>query len=464
MYSLPMLSLLSAALLASSALARPPAAREYAARKMLIERLQANPEDRAAFEQLNAYSRYEDTPWLRLHYTDMIAADPRTSAAHRAEAVRQAGEMRLQLGDFPGAEKDFERALTAAPGDAGLLYLLAESKRERPEEALIDADRAAKAEGASAFERARAHLLAGQLRTDLGDAPAAQNSLELALKDAPDDLDALSAIVRVLRGRKLEAFPYAERADGAARKAPPWRRPAALLLSAGIWLEIEEHSRAAENLRDVLRFNPEDLDALGALARIKDKLTPVQRDGLRRKALVAEAEREPEAAAADEDGPNRALAANPNDLEALRLLIVLNLDRKRPAEAEAYALRFEDAVWKTPVWQRAEANRALAALWLRLGAKPRAAAILERARDIKSDAIDTWRMIIAAGDVERNAQLDGVSSGIYCTAAEMRLAFGDREGAEEEVRMSLKNDPRHPWSLRLLASLKTTASSEGLGH
>lgn len=448
-----MLRLFFAALLTASALAAPPA--EHAAYEALAKRLEADPEDLDALEQLAELGRYEDAPWSRLSFTDKIAASPRASAARRAEAVRQAGEMRLSLGDFHGAQNDFERALASAPGDAGLLHLLALAKHERPEEALIDADRAAKA-GASAVGRARAHLLAGQLRTDLADAAGAEKSLALALKDAPDDLDALHAMVRVLRGRKAEALVYAERAGAAAGRTPLWQRPAALFLSARVWLELEEHARAAETLRSALRFNPEDLDALGALVRIKDKLGPEQLAGLRRATLRAEGP-----GASEPPAPNdaqalaRALAKNPDDLEALRRLIVSS----RRIEAAAYALRFEDAVWKSPVWQRAEANRVLAAVWLELGAPDRAAAILERARDLKSDAIDTWRMIVALGPRDRNTRLKGVYSGIYCTAAEMRTALGDREGAEEEVRLSLKEEPAHPWSLRLLAELKARTPS-----
>jgi len=449
-----MLTLIVAALLTTSAQASPHAP-ENGAGDALIKRLEADPQDLDVLEELAELGRYADAPWWKMTYTDKIAANPRASAARRAEAVRQAGEMRLQLGDFHGAQMDFERALEAAPGDGGLLYLLALAKQERPEEALIDAERAAKAAGFSAAGRANANLLAGQLRTDIGNAAAAQASLTLALSDAPDDLDALYAMVRVLRERKSEALVFARRADDAAGRTPLWQRPAALLLSARIWLELEEHAPAAEKLLAVLRFNPEDLDALGALVRIKDKLTAKQLDDARRASLLAAAPdaRVPEASN-DEDALKRALADNPDDLETLRRLAVSSLQRRRRIEAAVFALRFEDAVWKTPVWQRAEANRVLAALWLDLGSRDRAWAILNRARDLKSDSIDTWRMFIALRPSERGTNLKGVYSGIYCTAAEMRMAIGDRAGATESVNLSLKQEPGHPWSLRLRAALK----------
>lgn len=402
-----------------------------------------------AFAQPNP----DDSDWRALADADRDAADPKASGPHRAESLRRAGELRLSLGDFPGAETDFRRALELLPGDSGLLLRLAEALHERPELALPFADRAASAAGASAAARADGYLLAGRLRLELEDAAGAEKSLALALSDAPDDLDALHAMARVLRARKPAAFVFAERAERAAAKSPPWRRPAALRLAARVWLELDEHARAAENFRLALLFNPEDLDALGPLVRMKDRLAPGRLAGLRRAALAAGRRTELETEASSEEAPLRALASAPDDLEALRRLVVLHRER-RPAEAAAYAARFGAAVPRSPVWQRAEAYRELARLWSSLGDAAKAQASIDRAHDGQSDSLLTWRMIDALPPPAKEKLNQGGPMAVYCAAAEMRLALGDRAGAEEVLALALRHEPGHAWALRLKAALE----------
>ncbi len=380
----------------------------------------------------------EDSPWLTLSRHD------------HAGDLRQAGELRLLLGDLPGAEKDFTQALQKTPADFELLYGLARAKRERPEEALPVAARAASAVGASAVQRAKANLLAGELRSDIGDRAGAAKSLALALKDAPENLDVLYALVRLKRGDKPAALDYAERAERAAAASPRWLRPAALYLAGRAWLELDEPSRAAENFRLALQFNPENLDALGALVRIKGKLTSAQLDSVRRSALAAGPAKESVPTPDSEDAVSRALESNPNDLEALRRRVALLISLKRPADAVAAAKRFQAAVGLAPVWQQAEANRALAALWLELGDRDEAVLILNQTRDVRTDDIETWRMLATIPGHERLKP----PASIDCTAAQMRLELGDLAGAEENVKRALKLEPHHSWARQLQSSLK----------
>lgn len=405
------------------------------------------PPDLAALERQFESSLADFDYWQALAYADLVAAAPQTAAARRSEVLRKAGELRLLLGDFPGAAEDFRNAMGGNPRASDLLNL-AEAKREQPEEALPYAERAAKAPDAAAFDRAKANLLAAALRMDMGDASGAEKNLALALTDAPDDLDALSAMVRLKRENKPAARAYAERAERAAAKTPPWQRPAAYRFASRIWLEIGEHERAAEKLRSALRLNPEDLEALAPLVRMKDKLTPKQLAGFQRSALVSDADKEAAAKSPSADAVNRALAANPHDLEALRQLLVLN--RSNPAAATSHAARFADSVRKSPVWHRAEADRVLAAFWLSVGNEGKAYATLDHAYEFQTNSIAAWRMFLkmpklAPADEHRSGALSA-----YCNAAELRLALGDREGAQETAKLGLKLDPTHACALRIL--------------
>ncbi|MCR4295119.1 MAG: hypothetical protein NUW21_06265, partial [Elusimicrobia bacterium] len=305
----------------------------------LLARLEKNPGDLDALGSLVGLHQSHIQYWHALTYLDRMAASPQADASRRAEILGQAGELRLQIGDFPRAAADFRRALELKPGDPRTLLLLAEANREHPEEALRYADRAASAAGTSAFLRARALRLAGELRADIGDAAGAEKNLELALKDAPGDLDALYAIVRVKRTTKPGALAYAQRASKEAAKAPLWMRGAASRLSARIWLELDEPSRAGDELARALRLDPEDLDALRMLVPLKSRLSPKQLAGLRW-AVPAPGEAEAKAPPPSSDAASRrALRENPGDLEALHQLAEFHRIRKRPAEAAAYAQR-----------------------------------------------------------------------------------------------------------------------------
>lgn len=407
----------------------------------------------------------EDDLWCALTFLDAITADKSTARPQRLLSLRRAIAIRLHLGDFTGAESDTLRALKDAPDDSELHYYLALARHEHPERALADADRAAAA--ATAWLRARANLLAGQLRNDIGDAAGAERSVELALKDAPQDLDALYLMIRLKRVAGESARPYAKQASRAANKAPLWRRPAALRFSARIWFELGDYDRALEDVRHALRFHPEDIDALTLAARASDKLSKKQLASLKRSAQVEHPISESAAAAADERKPLRALEANPDDLEAMRQLVVYYRSQNREDDARAYARRFADSIWNTPVWQHAEANLTLARLWLALGDAKQASIYLQRTKDLREslevgeliDKLDTpW------DEKPWSVGLNATPLDVYCNAAELRLALGDREGAKFEIERALALDPKHEWSRRLAETLKIPLPAGGGGH
>lgn len=370
--------------------------------------------------------------------------------ADRAGARRQAAEIRLELGDFAGAEADLAILLKDRPDDFDLLLMSAKARRDRPDAALPYAERAARA-GAAGPRLGAAHLLASELRLDLGDAAGAEKSAELAAVEAPGDLDALHALVRLKRARKPEALAYAERAERAAAAAPLWRRAAAARAAARVWLELDEHSRAAGCLRRALELNPVDIDALGLAAGIKARLSAGELAGFRRAAPAAP-ERQPSGA----EDAERALARDPNDLEALRSLAALSLSRGLKPQAEALVERFTRAVWKTPLWQQAEAYRTAAKIWIELGRSDRAAQSLAKAHALQQDALETQQLgaSLPRGASEAANVDASISIYIFCRAAELRLALDDRAGAEALLARALALQPDHGWALRLKSELK----------
>ena len=431
--------------------------RQYAAgveERRLSELLKSDPENLEALGALAAIHRSHIQFWHALSYLDRMAASKKASPAQRADLLRQAGELRLQIGDPSAAAADFRRGLELMPGDSALLRLLAEADRERPEAAIAHADAAAAAKGATAHLRSRANRLAGELRADIGDLAGAERKLALALKDAPGDLDTLHAIVRIKRDRKAEALPHAERASREAAKAPLWMRGAAHRLAARIWLLIGDHSRAADELGLALRLDPEDLDALRLLLPIKDRLEPARLAGLRWGASSPSEGQGREPKPMGEAGARSALDSNPDDLEALFRLAELDLDRKRRSQAASWAQRLMDAVWRAPVWQREDAALALARLWLKIGDRAKARLVMNRVLDLQSDSIATWRAAVEMSHREASIEDPSWVIGSYCTAAVMRRDLGDTAGAEEELKRALKLSPSDPWALELMAALQ----------
>ncbi|MFI5347032.1 MAG: hypothetical protein ACHQ51_11725 [Elusimicrobiota bacterium] len=305
--------------------------------------------------------------------------------AQRAEALRAAAGVRALRGDASGAAGDYAKALVLLPGDADALIGMARALGDSPERALPYAERAA-GSAATAARRAAAHRLAAEFRLDLGDDAGALAAIESALKEAPDDLDALRDMVRIKRGRPKDAAVYAERAYRAAGGAPLWSRPEAFRLCARIWLEINDYARAEDCLRRALAVDPDDLDALESLVQLKH-------EGPRRPAVPAEPAGAPPAdEVRPEEAVTAALRADPGDLDALRRLVALRRGQNRLKEAAALAQRFTDAVEDAPAWQQAPAYRLITRTWLDLGDAPQALETLWKARDMDPRSLATGKL------------------------------------------------------------------------
>ncbi|HEX4048475.1 MAG TPA: hypothetical protein VH309_11600, partial [Elusimicrobiota bacterium] len=156
-----------AAALLATALALP--ARASAAAPSAASSLASLREDYATALRWGRY-------WIAVDDADRLDAVPGLPPTERAGLLVDGARARFLIGDAAGAERDLRRALALEPGGAEASYRLAALLRDRPDEALPYAERAARA-AAAAPRRAAAERLAGEIRLDLGDEAGARSSL-----------------------------------------------------------------------------------------------------------------------------------------------------------------------------------------------------------------------------------------------------------------------------------------------
>lgn len=321
--------------------------------------------------------------WAALADAERRAREPGLPDARRAEVLVESARVRLQVGDAAGAEESCLRALELKPGDAGASSCLAEALRDRPERALPHAERSAAA-APTPRAKAAAHRLSGEIRTDLGDLDGARRDFERALAVDGDDLEALRGLARALIGRPKEARAAAARASRVAQAAPLWFRGAALRFSAHLWLELKEHREAAADLERALSLDPDDLDALETMVRVKNARPP---------------------GSADVGGPAaRSAAIEPPVL----------------ASAEA-AERFEAELADTPGWRLPDAYRLLARTYAALGDKRKAYRSVRRAEAEEIGSVRTARILveIAPGSEDSARDLQEAVLTVSQTRAEL---------------------------------------------
>ncbi len=335
-----------------------------------------------------------------LRADEKLAASPESDDAGRAEALRDGAKLRALLGDAAGAERDYSLALKLDPADGAAALGLARALRDRPEQALAAARRAAAVP--SGPRRAAALRLAGEIRMDLGDADGARAELDKALAEDAADLDALQDLARLLRARPAEASAYARRACGVAERTPVWARPDALLQCARVWLEIPDRAGAESALREAAALDPDHLDVWETLVSIKRE---AEKEG-----GADSAARE---AGADAGHPSGDV--DPEGLESLRRRTAALKRGKRLAEARALADRFMDAVDDAPAWEQAAAYSLLTRVWLELGDRPWALRSYLKARDLDPRSFPIAVMGVEL-DVSGPTPLDALGSIVRARA------------------------------------------------
>lgn len=163
-----------------------------------------------------------DTPEKALPFADQAALSA-TSAWRKSNAYRLAGDLRLDLGDLPGARRSLEESLKIDGGNFGAFRSMVRVLGAKPEEARVFALRAEKAaEAAPAWSRAASMRFAAHIWLEFKAFDEAEALLGRALDVDPDDVDALETLALIKNERperRLKAVP--RRRDGARAAEPP---------------------------------------------------------------------------------------------------------------------------------------------------------------------------------------------------------------------------------------------------
>jgi tetratricopeptide (TPR) repeat protein len=168
----------------------------------------------------------------------------------RPDAELQCARIWLEIPAYPEAVKSLRRALDLDADNLDALSALARIKRERPQEPVDVAVRAASA------------------------APPAERSwtqaeIERALRSDPGDLEALRQSLALARGRRRtpETDAAAERFMDAIDDAPAWQKVAAYHLITRTWLELDRRRQAWQSLQHALDLDPWSLETLSLASR-----------------------------------------------------------------------------------------------------------------------------------------------------------------------------------------------------
>lgn len=394
------------------------------------------PDDHEASLALIRLRRHE-RPWGALEIAARLTALPGLTQDRRADAWLAAAGLQALVGDSAAVES-YENVLRLRAEDPEALLGLAGRKRARPHEALRYAERAV----ASSPRRAAARRLVAEIQLDLDKRLAAKESLARALALDPEDLDSLALMVRALSRRPASAEAYVARAVALAEKAPLWLRPDAYRLCARMRIELGEYSQAARLYNRALSIDPEDLNSLDELARLRHERP---QDGFA--PLEGGSGTEIPSHDLSEPAARRALEDDPRDLEALHQLIAIRRDEGRLSEASALAKRFFEAVPSAPAWQRPSAYRLLSRLAWEAG-DPKRAWLAARQRD--RWALDEVRL----GTRPAGGALEYESSEVR--VAEARAGLGDQDGAARRLNGVLEVFPEDLHALNALLRLRVT--------
>lgn len=297
---------------------------EVGARERLDAALALTPDDPDALV-LRARASREDPDealtWVVRAQQAAAGAPP----ARRAALRRLAAEVRVDLEDDAGAERELKAALEAVPGDLDALRALARVEKRAGGDAASFARAAEKsADDAPEWLRPAARRYAARVWRDLDDGPRAAAAYRRVLELAPEDLESLRALlelswqdpkdpVRALpdgapprpaedswtewtpealaaaerldpdgiealrlraarawsKGRKKEAAREADRLAGALWRAPLWQQASAEVLAARMELDLRDEGEAALRLASAFRLEPHSIPAWRLETRLK---------------------------------------------------------------------------------------------------------------------------------------------------------------------------------------------------
>lgn len=513
-----------AAILTGRARARALLGDGAAAEQDLKEALRLRPRDAEASFRLAQAAR--DRPQEALPYAELAARAAETDG-RRAAARRLAAMIRLDLGDETGARKSLESAPRTPGQELDALQSSLRLARGRPSEAAAIAEGAVRAaERSPLWVRPAAYRLCARLWFESKNYPKALESLKAALALAPDDLytleamvqikrerpndsldfaapapaagrpaknslpeaellrelhsdpedlDALSRLIELARGRGRipDELRYAARFMDAAREASPWRQPAAYRFIARVWSDLGDDANVQIALglaRDLDRRSIEFEELAQPLRRPDSREAVYVANRVAAYVAIAQARAELGDAAKAEISVRLALAQDPAAASALRLLARLEFDRGRPREALADADRLVEASGKASAGERADGERLRAMIQLALGEGAAAETSLERTLALAPGDLEALRLLvrIELDDGRPRRALDFVVRLVDATRtapaerradariqeARIRLALKDDDGAARSLEGALALDPGALPALELLSDLR----------
>jgi tetratricopeptide (TPR) repeat protein len=198
--------------------------------------------------------------------------------SERAEVLRKTAQAQREAKDEAGARASLDQALAILPDYAPALQELIQLQiaQGRSEEALASVERLAKAlEKASLSERVDVFRQKAHLQDMLKDGAGARASLESALALAPDDVPALQALVQIQlsQNKPQDALATVERLDRATEKAmetaAALARADVLRKKARAQRDLKDASGARKSLERALKLAPEQPDALRDLVEVE---------------------------------------------------------------------------------------------------------------------------------------------------------------------------------------------------
>jgi Tfp pilus assembly protein PilF len=381
--------------------------------------------------------------------------------------------LRRQLGDEAGAAAAVRRWLERFPDDRGVLAEAAalELADGRQDDALAHAKRLLasyeKATDADMLSIVPDHTYFAGLhvseREKLQMSLENATMVEMARVQRASGLRAaveMLARIQVARGHDAEAAAYLNRLEKEALSAAPADRADAYRRSARIRTALGDREGAAASMRLALALTPEDaatldeaIDAETASGHLSDALRltdrlekvtqasePRQRaDAYLKTAKVRSALKDRSGAA---ESLQRAVALVPDDADALRELVSLELARGRPNQALPYAERLEKVaeVKERDPRRRADSYRKTAQVKSALKDADGAAASLQKALDASPRDADTLREFIALESSRGRPQealkyADRLLAALEdAPAAERAAAYRSKAGVQRELK------------------------------
>lgn len=421
-----------------------------------------------------------------------VAALKDTFPPARVVAFLDLARIHLTLKDNARAEENIESVLKTDPDNLDALHMMIDLNQNKPQAASLYSDRAVLAiQRKPSWARVPAYLDLAQIHLRLKNNARAEEALSRALAEDSANLAVLRKMIALKQDRPHEGLPYADRLVQAVENSSPQVRVEAYLNRAQILLRLKNNARAEADLKQALDAEPDNLRALSLLIDLKQDNPRESLDYAERKARAVRNSPDRDRAAAyldlarthlqlkdyplAEENVKRALKADPNNLNALFLIVSLKQDH--PREALIYAERAVLAAQNSPDQNRSAAYLNLAQIHLRLKDNARAENDLKLALAADPGSLNALHLMV---DLKQNNPEEAlvyakqaavlsvhnpsprVRATAYLDLARTHLRLKNIAQAEEEAKSALETDPHNLEALRISVQLKDGRPQEQL--